>query len=345
MPIHLAAILIGLSGCTGAAIAPVESESIAPLWNYSDAAAELRALSCPAGTVFKRAQDMTITATQIDRGSASAQQENLTGVSLADAWHLTSDNDEFGGLSGLDILRSGSMLAVTDDGKFVWIGMDPETGSPDGIGSIAYMRDENGDIFPSKRSGDAEDLVYRDGLAIVSFEQDHRIAAYDLETCGAAAHAAPVTKLNKVIDRHTLKNNRGTEAIAFVDDALKVGFETHFSGGSPVGLVRVDGTLDQRQQTAQPPLFLMTGMDVADGLTAMVFRAYDPIRGARAIVQVQRDKETIAQATLRSPLPVDNFEAIAIGKSPSGKPRIWLISDDNFDEDQRTLLLALDLTL
>ena len=60
-------------------------------------------------------------------------------------------------------------------------------------------------------------------------------------------------------------------------------------------------------------------------------------------MQVESAEGLIAEAKLKKPLPVDNYEGIAIGKAPSGQTRIWLISDDNFSNSQRTQLLALDL--
>ena len=337
----LAALILG--ACTASDRAAVESPSSAAIWTFADHVEDLRARSCPEGTAFQRASDMPIRVIDAERGSDSAQQMNLEGLSLAGAWHLKAENDEFGGLSGLDVLRSGSLLAVSDDGKFIWIGIDPVTGAPDGIGSIAYMRNTKGEIFPTKRSADAEDLAYRDGVAFVSFEQTHRIEAYDLEGCGTAAHAARLVKLDEVVDGDVLRNNRGAEGLAFEGDTLQVGFEAHASGGSPLGIVRVDGTLANFERTRQPLLYMLTGLDGADGLQAQVFRAYDPARGARAIVRVRQDETLIAEANLKPPLPVDNFEAVAIGEAPNGARRIWLLSDDNFSQDQRTLLLALDL--
>ena len=332
-----------LGACTAPERASIESGSSAAMWVFDDHIEDLRARSCPAETRFQSARDLPLRFIETERGSKSAQQMNLDGVTLAGAWQLKSSNDDFGGLSGLDVLGSGSLLSVSDDGKFVWIGVDPETGAPDGIGSIAYMRNTDGNIFPTKMSADAEDLSVRDGVAFVSFEQRHRIEAYDLESCGSAAHAARVVKLDKVVAGEVLRNNRGPEGLALVEDTLQVGFEVQSSGGSPFGAVRVDGTLADLKRTRQPLLYMLTGLDYENGLRAQVFRAYDPARGARAIVRVLKDGEQIAEARLKPPLPVDNFEAVAIGEAPDGTPRIWLLSDDNFSSDQRTLLLALDL--
>ncbi|MEO1554631.1 MAG: esterase-like activity of phytase family protein, partial [Pseudomonadota bacterium] len=303
-----------------------------------------RALSCPDEVSFVSPPDLDIRVIPAERGTENARETQLTGLALSGAWQLESDNSEFGGLSGLDELPSGDLLAVTDDGKFVWIGIDADARVPNGTGAMEFMRDRQGKIYPNKRSADAEDLVVRDGLAFVSFEQEHRIFAYNLATCGAAARAAMVVKLNKVVDQRVLENNRGAESLSFSGDTLKVGFEARSKGGSPVGTVRVDGGLADLERTKQPFEYLLTAMDAAENLTASVFRAYDPIRGSRGIIKITRAGEEVASARLRSPLPVDNFESVAIGTSPEGGTRIWLISDDNFSNDQRTLLLALDLT-
>lgn len=338
------ASIVFLAACTGATVQSTAQDSEAAVWSYTVWQDDLRSQSCPDNASQSAATDLNIRVIEAERGSETARTTHLNSLTLAGAWQLESDDSEFGGLSGLDELNADTLLAVTDDGKFVWIGLDSETRVPDGTGSIAYMRDRKGKIFPNKRSADAEDLTIRDGLAFVSFEQKHRIFAYDVATCGTAARAAMVVNLNNVVDERVLKNNRGPEALAFSGDALKVGFETRRDGGSPIGTVRVDGTLAALTQTEQPNLFLLTGMDSNAALEAIVLRAYDPIRGSRAIIKVTQDGALIASANLRSPLPVDNFESIAIGNRPDGGTRIWVISDDNFNNDQRTLLLALDLT-
>ena len=338
--------VLALVACTAADVPTAGTSSNGTevaAWQYENNAAALRGFSCPDSVAYERAASIEVQVIEAERGSSNARRLNLDAVTLSGAWHLKSDESGFGGLSGLAALPSGSLLAVTDDGKFVWIGVDRVTGEPDGTAALAPMRDRAGLVFDAKRDADAEDLTFRDGLAFVSFEQDHRIAAYDLESCGAAARAASVVDLGDVVSGHRLKNNRGPEALAFANSGLSVGFEMQVKGGSPIGQVRVDGTLAAMRQTEQPNLYLLTGMDHQDGLQALVFRIYDPVRGPRAILSVHDETGEIAKATLRKPLPVDNFEGVAIGVGPDGGPRIWVISDDNFSRDQRTLLLALDL--
>ena len=47
---------------------------------------------------------------------------------------------------------------------------------------------------------------------------------------------------------------------------------------------------------------------------------------------------------LKHPGTVDNFEGIAAVATPTGT-RLYLLSDDNFSETQRTLLLAFDVVV
>lgn len=342
---HFAMILIALSACTAADVQAPEPLTKTPdeIWLWDTHIEALRAQSCPAGETYQSAQPIQIRVIEAEQGSASARDRQLTGLSLAGAWQLDSEASNFGGLSGLDVLRSGTLLSISDAGAFAWIDINPETGRPDGLGATAYMRDADGAVFKSKLAADAEGLSVRDGVALVSFERDHRIEAFNLDRCGAAARAARVVSLDPVIDGHVIGSNRGAEGFALDGDRLIAGFETRKSGGSPIAEVRETGALELQAYTEQPAFYLLTGIDRAGDLTARLFRAYDPARGARVILQVEGRDGPIGDAHFKAPLPVDNFEGVAIGTNPEGGPRIWIISDDNFSRDQRTLLLALDL--
>ncbi len=314
------------------------------VWLLSEHADALRAASCPKDVSFEKPLSMPIKVIEAGRGSESARSRNLQGLTLTGAWQLRSKESNFGGLSGLATMRSGSLLSVSDTGAFVWIGIDPETGAPDGIGSIAFMRGADGNLFPTKFDADAEGLDIRDGLALVSFERDNRVEAFDLESCGAAARGAPVMRFKEVIDNKKIPENKGPEALALDADTMFAGFEFRKPKGTPAGRVLTDGSLDMVRYSGKPDAFLQTGLDIEGDLTASTYRAFDLIRGARVILEVtDRDGKVVARANINSPLPSDNFEGVAFATSPEGKRRIWVISDNNFNSSQRTLLLAFDL--
>ena len=82
---------------------------------------------------------------------------------------------------------------------------------------------------------------------------------------------------------------------------------------------------------------------------ATLHRGFDPVRGWRAMVRFVADPTVpVARQRISATLRLegsttrDNFEGVALTRSPSGGTRLYLISDDNAAESQRTLLLAFD---
>ena len=71
---------------------------------------------------------------------------------------------------------------------------------------------------------------------------------------------------------------------------------------------------------------------------------FDPSTGNVIVMRVVDDRgRTIHEERLRRPLTVDNFEGISVVRRRGGV-RFYILSDDNFSTEQRTLLLAFDWT-
>ena len=341
--------IFGVLICSVACAAPVQKlDTSAPspqALSLTTIAANLRDRSCPEDVSFTRADSLPISVAAVDRGPRSAYRDRLDGVTFAGAWHLQAENPAFGGLSGLAVLRSGSLLAVSDAGAFVQIGIDPETQAPDGLGSLSFMPDANGKLLSGKQLADSEGLTLYDGMALVSFEHSHRIEAFDLESCGAAARAATVSTLPGRIEGRKIGLNRGAEALRLKDGQLQVGYEHRIDGHALVGTVLTGGALDIVERRLPNSSYLLTGSDYDPDkdIAAYVYRWYLPGMGTRIVVEVE-GPDLRRKFTIASPMPVDNFEGIALADTASGGTRIWLISDDNFNpEQQRTLLFAFDI--
>jgi hypothetical protein len=90
-----------------------------------------------------------------------------------------------------------------------------------------------------------------------------------------------------------------------------------------------------------------------DGAFVALERFYAPVIGARARITrfpaaaLNARGESLPEveelALLAPPLAIDNFEAIATTRSVDGTTRLYILSDDNFSDRQRTLLLAFDI--
>jgi hypothetical protein len=281
--------------------------------------------------------------------------ERIGALRFRGGLDLSANDANFGGLSGLEVLEDGRFVAVSDNGDWFEgrLVLD-EAGALVGVADVrtALMRDEAGQPFANKEAGDSEGLAQLpDGRFAVSFEQTQSIRIYDLNRDGpfGAARAGPT--LDGVAQ---MPANVGLEALASTEDgALLVGAEGGAARATPMWRVG----LDARAPTAPSLLyplelgFALTSLDRApDGGFVALERFYAPVVGARA--RITRFAAPAGEATtlaperlalIAPPLPVDNFEAIAATRAPGGGVRLYIVSDDNFSERQRTLLLAFDV--
>jgi hypothetical protein len=348
-------VVLALASCTACA-APTQTVAAAPapeITAPSPAAPapdrpEPIAAACAQALAPETPLALPILAAAISALPADPKVRPLpAGVRIAGAWHLTAENANFGGLSGLARVPGG-LLAVSDGGAFVWINLDG--GAPDGTGALAYMRAADGLILSGKQAQDAEGLAWRDGAAFVSFERDHRIERFDLGACGAAARAVRVAALPATIDGRSVPENEGAEALWLGPAAsLNFGYEMDRAGRAPIGTVpagqvaQLDG-----KGLETPPGLRLVGADTftdPDGAIrrAVLFRGYSPFSGAR--VELAWGEGAADRLRLEKPWATDNFEGVAAEILPGGQLRLWLISDDNFSASQRTLLYAFDVNL
>ena len=299
---HILATLLAasmLSACTApdpATSTPAEPPAVSPatttepasatetpLWSFEAAAPVLRERSCPDGEPYTRAQSVDITATPVELGPANRVGEALSGATFVGCWALSSDETSFGGLSGLAAYPSGTLLAVSDAGTFIWINMDADADfAPEGTGSIAYMRGEDGTLLDGKSAADAEGLAMRDGLALVSFERDHRVLAFDLEGCGGAARGTLVASPSTT-GADQLANNRGMDALTLQGDHLLAGSERKNGGlTASFGLARGEAakaSFDLEHALLTRPALLLTGFDALGDALFAVERDYKPLLG------------------------------------------------------------------
>jgi hypothetical protein len=328
------------------------AEAAAPFWRAARAGPALKAASCPQGQAMIGPETIQLDAAPVELipdGGASLPE----GVSFVAGWHLTSDNPRFGGLSGIEYLANGTILAVTDKGDLVSFPISKD-GMPAARAKFSFLRDERGDPLDGKKRGDAEGLaITDDGLMLVSFERDHRVMGFDLLGCGAGMLGAEIVRWPPRLDGlyAPLDENRGAEALTLlVDGRLLIGLET-LDKGSPIEILREGRAPRFTDRLAPPGTQNLTGLDAAAGHVFSLFRFWAPIIGNKIAVQAS---PVLADGTLGTPrlvlrieppMAVDNFEGIATQDLGDGRVRLYLISDDNFSTGQRTLLFVFDVRL
>ena len=263
----------------------------------------------------------------------------LGDLEIASAHVWTSDNPNFGGLSGL-LIAEGKLTAVTDRGMVL-------TGELEGgqlkNGVLTALRDLNGKPLKEKADADAESLAAFGSGYIVAFERKHRLLAYQ---DGIASPFAGPKKLSGAASNH------GLEAITRLNDGrYLLLFEKTDKEEKTKGWIGSPGKWKRFTYIREDGYRPTGATTLPDGRIIILERYYAFLMGVRARLRLIEPDE-LRQKTpvkgrllgeIQGPLPVDNFEAIAATKDEDGHILIHLLSDDNFSALQKTLYLTLRL--
>jgi hypothetical protein len=354
-----------LAACAGAPEVPGAS----PFAPTGLTAAEVTALSCPPGTPNLVAGDaIPVSVTPLPLDPADSTERQVGVLRFAGAYALEAADPRFGGLSGLATVDGVSFTAVGDQGSLLRFTL-PEPGASTLTAQIYALRDAAGDPLDAKWAADAEGLAQDPvtGLTLVSFERAHRVLAYS-PVCGALARGVPVADLDPTVLAgvgRAVGENAGPEALALlpaptegpVRARLMIGLEQGTASGAAVSLPASDGRPDFRSlRLPQFDGLLLTALEVVEGLPGGpqvigLHRGYDPLRGNRIAVTASaltgepgawQLGPTRLLGRWERPRTIDNFEGMAVAVSRAGIAHIHLISDNNFSDDQRTLLMRFD---
>ncbi len=269
---------------------------------------------------------------------------------------LKSANPLFGGWSGIEVDSEGRFLAVSDQGSFLSGALVlNEAGDLTGLSEtrIGLMRDETGAPLDRKEEQDAEDIaLLQDGRYAVSFEHHHRILIYDIAKNGpaGAAEKGPAVLQNDFAD------NEGLEALVQAPDGDLIAVrEFSVNRKAPTQFYKLPldgGEMISGPASVRGDYALVSLRLLPDGDYIALERFFLPIIGSRSVLRrygaagLEADRPHLDGpefAALMKPLAIDNFEALAIVPREDGGVRLYILSDDNFNTSQRTLLYAFDL--
>lgn len=341
----------------------------------------LLAASCPEGAEILSPETVDLLVTRVPLQGFNPMRKTIGELAFVGGFDLTSSDKRFGGLSGLDVLDDGSLLAVSDAGDFVWIALGDDAATPVSA-SIAGMRDADGEPYRSKAQGDAEGLAVMDDVALVSFEGDHRVLAFDLGRCGANARGVGVARggggLAAAFARQSMDvaGNEGVEALAVAPGwFVLAGVETKAGEASALSARAIESApeFDIRIGAGAPPI---VGLDVVANEGDGSFTAYSLHRSTNAMagevivlmetafvrdldqsglparIVSETDERSRVRfrpavsrtlAAMNLLVTIDNFEGVAARRMPDGRIRLYVVADDNFGPSQRTLLMVYDV--
>jgi hypothetical protein len=281
---------------------------------------------------------VTITVEAVPLNPGAPGQVQRGDFTYAGGVVLTStDTSRLHGLSDLTVAPDGAVTAISDEGDLLTakLALDAQgrlVGLTDG--RISGLLSPDGQPLQSKAQSDAEGMtLLSNGDRLVSFERESRIWLYPAK--GGRPRVVPSPEVE-------LPSNGGLEALS--DDPAN-GPDAYIVGAEDSGQTwtcRLDSACVEGPPIEKPAEFGLVSMGrLPDGTHAHLLRAWDPIRGSRVILEIATADGRQGRLELAKPLTVDNYEGLAL-RPIKGGWRIYLLSDDNFQSSQRTLLSAFD---
>jgi hypothetical protein len=274
---------------------------------------------------------------------------------------LTSAHPGFGSLSGLWRSPDGSRLvAISDEGQWLTATVANQEGRLSGLrgARMAPILGEDGVPLWRGPAYDTESLAIADGVAFIGIERVQEVRRFPWAQDGVAARGVPIPVPP---DLKELPGNRGLEAIG-------VAPPKHPLGGAVIAVAE-----QARPGDTNPPTrgWILTGpqqggfdvsrsdhYDITDlaflesGDALLLERRYSVAGGPGCRIRQLAAEAIRPGAMVDGPIlfeadhrfEIDNMEGLALHRDTlSGDTVVTLISDDNHNPLQRTLLLEFAL--
>lgn len=278
---------------------------------------------------------------------------------------ITSSDERFGGWSGLAVSQDGdTLIAISDTGLWLTARMlYDEKGRLSGLvqGAMAPMLDQKGKPLEGKMLGDAESLVIdgddiSKGMAYVSFERAHRIWRYDLAKNGFATLPDQLLTQNNF---GRLVGNGGIESLELLppkkmgDDPrlLAITEDTLDPRGNIMGFIANGRKLTRFTLRPNGPYKPTDVARLPYGDLLVLERRYSLLSGVGMSLRLLEGASLKQGAVLSGTMladfsqlyAIDNMEGMALRRDDKGTLWLYVISDNNFNPMQRSLLLMFEL--
>lgn len=276
-------------------------------------------------------------------------------------FQIVSNDPDFGSLSGLDFTPDGTLVAVADTGFWFTARLEEDNGKPTGLmnADLSPMLTPAGKPAAGKFEADAEGLRLVEGSdgvqrAYVSFEQKASVRVY----AGTRFTAVVPTRLPLPTFVRDIRANTGLEGIAVAPAA-----------GALAGAI-VLATERSLDKNGNHRAFVLSGprrgpfsirrsdeFDISDaaflpgGDLLILERRFSYTGGFAMRLRRIAEKDIRPGATVDGTTlieadggyQIDNFEGLALRTDTTGRTLITLVSDDNQNFLQRTLLVQFAL--
>jgi len=278
---------------------------------------------------------------------------------------LTSSDNRFGGLSDISVSADGERILAVSDEAFWFrarLSYDP-VGNLTGVhdAEIAPMLNLTGAAMQEKE-GDAEGLAAEVpgepwGAVLVSFERDHRVWRYDLAH-GLSAEPEPVPMGSWI---QGLLSNEGLEGIALLPHDTLLALSEHtldddgniMAGLEPYPATVAHGGYGQLSVRPHGSFSVTSAAPDGDGGVFILERRFSLLGGLgmelRHVAPAELRPGAVIEGIVIANLAagdanIDNMEGLAVRHGAHGETYLYVISDDNYNALQRTVLLMFELS-
>ena len=309
---------------------------------------------------------VSTTALPLDRDDPGATR--IGDLMFRGAVQIRSSNPEFGGISGLRPGKAPTtpgvvpFLAVTDTGK--WLAFDAVEvgGRLTGVRNAVFVpiAEPDGNPAPNKSAGDAEALDWNPatGEASVVYEQNHRIAHFTgIDPARLDSLATPPTRIEGLTAMAGWPLNGGGEAMAILPGGARIiiGERKRRPDGSHLALLTLNGVTREIGIAAIGDYAPTDAVAIDATRILVVHRRFD-LNGQAAALSVvdlapalaAEAPETPLQARVlarwQPPVTLDNMEGLAVRREGE-RLFVYLISDDNLNSLQRTIMMKFEVRL
>lgn len=309
---------------------------------------------------------ISVTAYPIAAFRVEGEQSRFGPLEFRGGLVLSSPNPAFGGISAFTLDPRGErFLAITDAGSAISGRLDTKGDRPTGLSDvkIAALLDQQGRPLAAQHREDAESLALSPDAAYVGLEDVNEIWRFPRDLIGA--NGAPIAVPATV---KAMRNNLGLESLFYVPSGplkgalVGIGEEGIEPGGDLPGVI-IGGPTPGDFTIVRSGVFTATGAggmvvrngsfsatDAAvtpSGDVLMLERHYTLATGVRMqlrrfpLSQIKPGARIAGQilGTFDMAYQIDNMEGLAVTTNAAGETLVTIVSDDNFNPLQRTVLL------
>lgn len=309
--------------------------------------------------------EITLSARPVPFRRGNDEQKLFGDMIFRNGYVISSSSPYWGGLSGIALSKDGERAALVSDAGFWAIvplsykANRLERPMKARVGPILALKDKP---LKRRRDRDAEAITLLKanefyGDVLISFEDNHRVGRFRLSKNDGIGAPRSYLKMRSVTS--TLRGNAGLEALAVLEGGRLKGSLVAITQskqdrrGNYLGWLRRGSKLSLLRFTPPPQdLYRITdAASLPNGDLLLLERRYKFLSVNIRVRYVQQQelrsgkpiKGRVVMTANNSSHRIDNMEGISVHQNKRGETIVTLISDDNFNSFQQTLLLQFAL--